>query len=241
MMRGPLIDSSSVLLGGMAGAVLGNRIPERLRTALPMTFGLCSMGLGIALTVQVKHLAAMVLALVLGVLIGELFYLERGITTLSGRLRGLVDRILPQSADSGMSQPEYLQTFVAVVVLFCASGTGIFGSMQEGMTGDSTILLAKALLDFFTAAIFATQLGFPVAIVAVPQIAIQLALYFGASWILPLTTPALIADFSAVGGLIMFATGLRICKIREFSVANMIPALVLVMPASALWTRIFHV
>jgi uncharacterized membrane protein YqgA involved in biofilm formation len=57
--------------------------------------------------------------------------------------------------------------------------------------------------------------------------------------ILPLTTPFMIADFSACGGFIMVPTGFRIAGIRSFAVANMLPALVLVMPMSALWLRIF--
>jgi uncharacterized membrane protein YqgA involved in biofilm formation len=239
-MEGPWIDSSCVLLGGAAGAALGKHVPERIRTALPLTFGLCSMGLGIALTVQVKHLAAMVLALVLGALAGELVYLEAGVCKVSARLRSVVEKIVPQTPQAGDPEDEYLKTFVAVVVLFCASGTGIFGSMKEGMTGDATVLIAKSILDLFTAAIFGTQLGYAVAFIAVPQIVIQALLFYGATIILPLTTPMLIADFSAVGGLIMFATGLRICNIRAFSVANMLPALLFAMPLSVLWTRLFH-
>jgi uncharacterized protein len=62
----------------------------------------------------------------------------------------------------------------------------------------------------------------------------------GSGAIVPLTTPALIADFTAVGGLIILATGFRICKIRDFSVANMLPSLFIAMPLSAIWTRILH-
>lgn len=238
-MKGPWIDSSAVLLGGIAGAALGNRIPARIKTALPLTFGLCSMGLGIALTVSVKHLAAMVLALILGAFLGELTCFEAGIGRLSENLRAVIDKIMPSSPDAGEPDSEYLQTFVAVLVLFCASGTGIFGSMKEGMTGDATVLIAKALLDFFTAAIFGTQLGYVTALIAVPQLLIQVSLEYGAGFILPLTNASRIADFSAVGGLIMFATGLRICRIKEFAVANMLPALLLAMPLSALWTHFF--
>lgn len=240
-MIGPFVNSSAVLLGGLSGAALGHKMPVRIKTSLPLVFGLCSMGLGIATTIKVQHLAALVLAIILGSALGELICLEKGIGALSERMRNLVEKVLPKAQDSGLSEAAYLQTFVAVLVLFCASGTGIFGSMQEGMTGNPTILIAKSLLDFFTSAIFATQLGYAVAAIAVPQFAIQVALFFGASFIIPLTTPVLIADFSAVGGLIMFATGFRICKIKEFAVANMIPALFLAMPISALWTRLFHV
>ena len=60
-----------------------------------------------------------------------------------------------------------------------------------------------------------------------------------ATLILPLTTPAMMADFTAVGGLLLLATGLRICGIKMFAVVNMLPALLLAMPLSALWTRFF--
>ncbi len=36
---------------------------------------------------------------------------------------------------------------------------------------------------------------------------------------------------------LLIATGCRIAKMQDFSVADMIPAMVLVMPLSALWTN----
>lgn len=134
---------------------------------------------------------------------------------------------------------KFLQSYVAIIVLFCASGTGIFGAMNEGMTGDTSVLIAKSFLDLFTAAIFATSLGFAVAIIAFPQLIIQLALAWSAVFILPLTNAQMQADFSAVGGVLMVATGLRICGIKLFPVANMLPSLVLAMPISAMWVSVF--
>lgn len=236
-MIGPIVNSSAVAIGGLLGGGLGNKIPARVRSALPMTFGLASMALGIALIIKIKFMPAVILSLLFGSLIGELFSLEKAIAKFAGKARGLIERIAPNSG-AGMSQEEFLDKYVAMVVLFCASGTGIFGSMNEGMTGDPTILIAKSLLDLFTASIFATSLGFALVLVAIPQFIIQVALYFGAHQLLPLTTPDMIADFSACGGAIMFATGFRICGIKSFPVANMLPALVLVMPISHLWSTV---
>ena len=126
---------------------------------------------------------------------------------------------------------------MAILVLFCASGTGVFGAMHEGMTGDPSILYIKTVLDFFTSGIFATMLGFAVMTIGLPLIFIQVALAMLASLILPMITPAMMADFSCAGGLLMVATGLRICNIKTFPVANMLPALVLVMPLSWLWAH----
>lgn len=100
------------------------------------------------------------------------------------------------------------------------------------------MLCTKAILDFFTAAIFASSLGSVVAFVALPQLILQLLLFFSAGLILPLASAGMQADFAACGGVLMLATGLRIANIKSFPIADMLPAMVLVMPVSALWTKI---
>lgn len=111
--------------------------------------------------------------------------------------------------------------------------------MHEGMTGDPNILIAKSFLDFFTAIIFACSLGIAVSAICAPMLIIQLTLAACATLILPLTTPAMMGDFSAVGGLLLVATGLRVCGIKMFPVVNMLPALLLAMPISAAWAMFF--
>jgi uncharacterized membrane protein YqgA involved in biofilm formation len=237
MLIGPYINGTAVVMGGMSGAFLGAKLPERIRTALPQTFGLASMGLGIALITKVHFLPAVVLALVIGAILGEMFYLEKNIGKLGAVARKFADKI--PSNNGNISHDEFQEKFVAILVLFCASGTGIFGAMTEGMTGDPSILYVKTILDLFTSAIFATALGYSVATIAVPQLAIQLLLAMGATHILPLTTPIMMGDFSATGGLIMLATGFRISGIKIFPVANLLPALILIMPFHHLWSLFF--
>jgi hypothetical protein len=233
---GPYVNGSAVAIGGLAGAFFGAVLPERLKTAMPQTFGLASMGLGVSMIVKVKYLPAVVLALIVGAIIGEILELEKIIGKAGTKTKGVVERVFPPR--DGLSQEEFIEKFVAILVLFCASGTGIFGAMKEGMTGDPQILMVKSILDFFTSGIFATSLGYAVATICVPQLAIQLALAAGATYIMPLATPEMMNDFSAVGGLIMLATGFRICGVKPFPVANMLPALVLAMPFSHLWSLI---
>jgi len=234
-MIGPFVNGASVVLGSLTGASMGNKISENLRTKMPLVFGVSSMGLGIAMIVKVKFLPAVILALLVGTAIGELLHLEDYIMKLASKTRGFIDKIAKPA--EGISHEEFLGKFVAILVLFCASGTGIFGAMNEGMTGDTSLLMVKSFLDLFTAAIFATALGYSVATLAIPQFVIQGSLFLLATKILPMTTPFMIADFSACGGLIMVATGFRIAGIKPFSVANMLPALFIAMPISALWVR----
>ena len=237
MLTGPYVNGAAVIVGGLFGALIGTRIPDRVKTALPLTFGLCSVGLGINLVIKVKYMPAVVLAMVIGAIIGEIFFLEKQIGRVAGTTRGLINRISPPV--QGLTHDEFTEKFVAILVLFCASGTGIFGAMHEGMTGDPSILYIKTVLDLFTAAIFATMLGFSVMTIGVPLIIVQVALAMLAVYILHLITPDMMADFSCTGGLIMIATGLRICNIKAFPVANMLPGLILVMPISALWASLF--
>ncbi|BBV64389.1 membrane protein [Klebsiella sp. STW0522-44] len=236
MLIGPYVNGSAVIIGGLIGAVAGGKLPERVKTALPMTFGLCSVGLGITLVLKVKYMPAVVLAMIVGALIGELLHLERGIGKAAGSTRGLINKVFPPV--QGLSHEEFTEKFVAILVLFCASGTGVFGAMTEGMSGDPSILYIKTILDLFTAGIFATLLGFAVMTIAIPQLVIQLALAMLAVFLMPMITPSMMADFSCTGGLLMVATGLRICNIKLFPVANMLPGLVLVMPFSHLWATL---
>jgi hypothetical protein len=123
-------------------------------------------------------------------------------------------------------------------VLFCVSGLGIMGAMREGMTGDASLLFIKALLDLPTAMLIASSLGAVVGVLAVPQFLVQLAILLAASALVPLTTPAMLADFSACGGIIMLGAGLRQSSLLEVPILSMLPSLFLVMPVSALWTRL---
>ena len=230
MVIGPFINASAILLGGVLGALLSQHLPERIRISMTSIFGLCSLGIGILLVIKCANLPVMVL----GALIGEFCHLEKGINTAVAKAQQLFTK-----SDVNATHESFIQSYVAIIVLFCASGTGIFGAIHEGMTGDPNILIAKSFLDFFTAIIFACSLGIAVSAICVPMLAIQLTLATCAALILPLTTPAMMADFSAVGGLLLLATGLRICGIKMFAVVNMLPALLLAMPLSAAWTAFF--
>ncbi|MGR7886205.1 DUF554 domain-containing protein [Klebsiella aerogenes] len=232
MVIGPFINASAVLVGGVLGALLSQRLPERIRTSMTSIFGLASLGIGILLVIKCANLPVMVLA----TLLGEVCNMEKGINTLVSKLQQLLS---PKGRKKASAHESYIQSYVAIIVLFCASGTDVFGAMREGMTGDASILIAKAFLDFFTATIFACTLGLAVSAISVPMLLIQLSLAACASLIMPLTTPMMMADFSAVGGMLLVATGLRICGIKMFAVVNMLPALLLAMPISVAWTAFF--
>ena len=234
---GVIINTVAIFLGGIAGALLGNKLPEKYKEQLNLIFGLCSMGMGISSIFLMKYMPAVVFALIIGTIVGLIFNLGDKVYELCSKLQKVMIRIIPKK-ETNMSETEFLATLITVIVLFCSSGMGIYGSLSEGMTGDSSLLITKSILDFFTAAIFACNLGYIVSLIAVPQFVIFTTLFLSASFIVPLTTPDMIADFKACGGFLMVAAGFRILKLKMFPVVDMIPAMILVMPFSWFWVNI---
>ena len=223
---GVLCNVLAVAAGGLIGAVGGKKLPEEMKQKLNLIFGICSMGIGVSSIVLMQNLPAVVLALIVGTITGIAVHLGKRMESAGRKMAALIPG--NGGADNGL--------LVTAIVLFCASGTGIYGSIVSGMSGDHSILIAKSILDFFTAMIFACSLGMVASLVAIPQAIIFLLLFFCAKWLFPLTTPAMINDFKACGGLIMLATGFRIAKIHDFPIADMIPAMILVWPISYAWT-----
>ena len=136
MIVGPYINAIAIVSGALIGAALGGKIPERLRTNLTLIFGLCSMCMGIVMVAKTASMPAMILSVLLGTIIGEIILLEHGINKLASSAKGLIERIFPNKPKGMPSQEEFLAKFVAIVILFSFSGTGIFGAMNEGMTSD---------------------------------------------------------------------------------------------------------
>ncbi|MCI8865181.1 MAG: DUF554 domain-containing protein [Lachnospiraceae bacterium] len=224
---GVLIDSSAILIGGIIGAIAGNKIPEKISNSLTGIFGLSAITMGITLIIQMDALTAVVMSLIVGTLLGECLNLEnsliRGLSFCASKLPG-----------KDLSK-EQMDNLISMIILFCFSGTGIFGSINSGISGDHTILIAKSIMDFFTAIIFGAITGYLVSAIAIPHIILNMFLYFFGSLLFPLLTDSMVQDFKAVGGIITFAVGLKISKVRHYQVLNMVPALILVFLFSKLW------
>lgn len=222
---GVLANGSGIVLGGLLGCLIAKYLPQSLIKALPQVLGLSAICIGIVNIIKLDNMIVVMLSLILGTIIGELAALER-------RAIVFVKKLGP------LCKEENRSLFLSLVVLFSASGTGIFGAMQAGITNDHSILYAKAILDFFTAFSFATSLGLMIASIAIPQMSLQALLFFLA-WAFFGSLPAeMVANFQATGGLITFAIGVKILNIKELNILNYTPALLIVFPLTKLVTLI---
>lgn len=233
---GIMIDITGVVIGGILGALAKDKIPEYFKNGLNMVFGACAMTIGVSSIAHMENLSPVIFAVILGTVFGLLIRLGDKIDKVASKMEYLIGKYI-KNGNGKASEKEFMNTLITAFVLFCVSGPGIYGSLVSGMNGDHSILIAKSILDLFTALIFACTLGMMMVAVAIPQFVIFFLLFLLAGIIYPHTTPAMINDFKACGGVITLAAGFRIIKVKMFPVVDMIPAMVFVMPFSLIWTR----
>lgn len=234
MPTGVIMNALSVFFGGIVGAAAGKYFSSKLKEQLTLIFGICSLGMGISSIVLMKNMPAVIFSVIMGTALGIICHVGDWISKGAVLMQKPVNLVFSNSG-AEMPREEFMSVLVTIIVLFCASATGIYGSIDAGMTGDHTIMISKSILDFFTALIFACNLGYVVSVIAIPQFLIFFVLFLAAKVIFPLTTPNMIADFKACGGMVLLATGFRIMKLKDFSTADMIPAMIIVMPFSYFW------
>lgn len=232
MPTGIMTDVAATLAGGCVGCLIGSRLTERWKSLLNNILSIAAIVMGVVLMLRVHNLSAAILTLVLGAIVGEALRLEDrvngGVTAMTGRWmhgKGVDDAYLAQVS--------------TVIILFCFGGTGWYGALYEGMTGDGGILVTKAILDCVTACIFATILGKIVPCLCVVQAGVYAVLFLVAGLVAPYITPDMIADFSAVGGIVTLTAGLRLGRIKtDIKALNLLPGLPLAFVISALWTAL---
>jgi len=222
-----------IIVAGIIGTLIGKHLPEELKDKLSFVFGLCSFGMGFGSISLMKNMPAVILSLIVGTIIGVLIRLGEMIHKGATFMQKMATKIM--KSKSSKSEKDNMTFLVTLIIIFCFGSTGIYGSLVSGMTGDQSIILCKGILDLFSATIFACSLGIVISLIAVPQAIIYGILFYSASFILPIINDNMICDFKACGGLIIFATGFTMLNIANFPVADMLPAMVIVMPLSYVW------
>ena len=129
---GVICNILAVALGGVIVAFGGKKLSEEFKQKLNLIFGICSMGIGISSIVLMQNMPAVILALILGTILGIVTHLGQHIENGGKRLA----KLIPGQGDTDNA------LLVTTIVLFCSSGSGIFGSIVSGFSGVHRILIA---------------------------------------------------------------------------------------------------
>jgi len=225
---GTLINTAAIVIGGGVGLIIKNRLTDNMQNSLMKALGLATMFIGLSgaltglLSVSPEGVIAtqgtmlMVFSLVIGTIIGELLRIEHRLNQLGHHLKTL----LRAGDDSS-----FAHGFVTNTLVVCVGAMAIVGSLQEGLTGDFSMLFAKALLDLMISLVFASTLGVGVLFAAAPLFLYQGGITLLARFVEPFMSDVLISNLSYVGSILIFAIGLNLLFKLNVKVGNMIPAL----------------
>ncbi len=216
--NGTLLNALTVCVGCALGTFVGDRLPSRLQEALFGVLGLFTVLIGLQDAFTTKNALIVLGSLLLGVLVGEALDLDAALTRLG-------DWVQWKLARKGSRVSE---AFVTSTLVFCVGPLSILGSIDNGLTGSTTKLAIKAMLDGFAALAFSAALGWGVILSVAVILLYQGGLSLSASALAPLlyANPNTITELTATGGLILVAIGLKLLNIRDLRAVNFLPALV---------------
>jgi uncharacterized membrane protein YqgA involved in biofilm formation len=216
-LSGTLLNAATVLIGGVVGTVLGDRLPERLRENVVRGVGLFVIAMGVKFAIDTSNLLFMLGAILLGGIIGSLI----GVDARLNQLGETLQRRFARGTTSTVAE-----AFVTASIVFCVGPLTFLGSIQNGLAGDASLLTVKSVLDGFTAIALAATLGWGV-LLTIPLILVyQGGLALGASLFAGLLSDLQLREMSAVGGLLIIGVGLRLLTIRDVKVADFLPAII---------------
>jgi uncharacterized membrane protein YqgA involved in biofilm formation len=222
-MTGTLLNIVAVLVGGTLGVLAGGRLPDRIRESVVWALGLFVIALGVQMTFDSANALITLGSVLLGGLLGEWLNLDQALKRFGGWLEA---RFARSATTDGAAR--FIKGFVLASLVFCVGPMTILGSIQDGLTGDYQLLAIKSLLDGFAALAFAATLGVGVLFSVVVILIYQGGLTLLAAQAQSLLTDPMIAEMTAVGGLLMMAIGVgALLELRPIRVANYLPALLI--------------
>jgi len=219
-MIGTLINAAAVLVGGGLGTWLGQRLPPRIRDTVQNGLGLVTMLAGLQMALQTESILITMGSLLVGGILGEWWRLDEGLSRIGDRLKALTSRRL---GTSGLGL--FTEGFVTASLVFCVGPMTVLGAIQDGLTGDYTLLAIKSMLDGFAALVFSSSMGVGVVFSVLTILLFQGAITLGAGAVQTILTDAMIAEMTAVGGVIIIGIALLLLDVKRIRIASFLPSL----------------
>lgn len=225
---GTIINSTAIIVGGVFGHLFGKILNERIQDSLQKASGICVLFIGIAgamegmLKLSGSSLSAgrsmlIVASLALGALVGEILNIEHGFERFGEWLKVKTGNAKDKS---------FVEGFVTASLTVCIGAMAVVGSIKDGISGDYSILVTKAILDLIIITVMTCSLGKGCAFSAIPVAVFQGLITALARLIKPLMTDGALANLSLIGSILIFCVGVNLVWDKRIKVANLLPSLV---------------
>lgn len=235
---GTWINVATVLVGSGLGLLLRHHLPVAMQQIITQALGILTLVIGFAMAQNLFDVAVGpidgvilgLLALVIGGLLGEWWQIEKKLIAIGDSLKARV-----------RGGGRFTEGFVAASLLFCIGPMTIIGSLNNGLSGDNTLLTLKAVMDGLASIAFTGSYGIGVAFSAITVLIVQggLSLLAGglALVIVDPTTDPNVMLTTGIGGMMIIGLGFGLLEVAKIRVASFLPALVLgpIVVAIARW------
>ena len=226
---GTFYNALGVVFGGLLGLLIGQRLSEDFHETLLKVTGVAVFVLGIAgtlenmLVVHGSHVEShgsmmLILSLVIGTVIGELLKIEEGFERLGTWLK-------EKTGNEGDSS--FVDAFMTTALTICIGAMAVVGAVQDGLTGDPSTLLAKAILDMVIVLVLTVSKGKGAIFAVVPLVILQGLITLLAHLIAPIMTLQALSNLSLVGSSLILCVGINLIWGKRIKVANLLPAVLI--------------
>ena len=226
---GTLINTGLLVAGGFTGLFFGKFFSERMKDTVTKITGIATMIMGLGGTlgkmivindgvISTQGEMMMIISLVTGAVIGEIIDLDEKIEKFGNYLKHKTNN----ESDSG-----FVNAFVVASCTVCIGAMAVVGSIEDGINGNYSILMAKGILDFIIIAIMTSTLGKGCIFSGIPVFLFQGSITLLALFLGSFLSSGALANLSYVGNALIFCVGLNIAFDTKIRVANVLPAVVI--------------
>ena len=233
---GTILNTLAILSGGVLGALFGRFLRESAQETLTKVCGVSTLFIALSgamegmLTVENGSIVSsgsmlIVICLALGAVVGEAMNIEGAFERFGEWLK----------VKSGNARdPRFVNAFVTASLTVCIGAMAIVGSIQDGLTGDYSVLATKAILDLIIIMVMSCSLGRGAVFSAIPVALFQGSITALAGLVRPVMTEGALANLSLVGNVLIFCVGINLLWGKKIRVANLLPAIVFAVVAAFL-------
>lgn len=230
MLIGTIVNVFAVIFGSLIGLFF-TRISDSMKDTVMKGIGLTVIILGLQMGMQSNNFLLVIISIAVGAVLGEIGKLDDQLTKAGNWLENRFAR-----------KTNISQGFITATLIFCVGAMAVVGALDSGLRGDHSILYTKSLLDGFTAIILTSTLGSGVLFSSIPIFLYQGTIALFASQINRIIPADLldlfIQEITATGGVMILAIGLNLTGITHIKVANLLPALLVVLLLIPLFTAL---
>ena len=218
---GTFINTGLVIAGSGLGVLIGDRIPERMRTTLLQVIGLVTIALGVSDAIDTRNMVFPLVGMAVGALIGELLRLEDRLEGIGQRLERRFDRGVATGTNT------FVKGFVTASALYCVGPLTLLGAIEDASGETPQLYIIKGLLDGFVSIMFAAMYGIGVAFSALSVLIVQGSLTLGGTALDAALDDRMRTELFAAGGIAVIGIGLNLLGVTKIRLANLLPGLVI--------------